>query len=80
VDLVLRLAEGLVPIEIKLTSTPTLRHVAVLDRWRALAGGSAASKGVLVCRIPERTALPSNNLALPWREFPRWLDESLGAG
>ncbi|HVT61431.1 MAG TPA: hypothetical protein VHR45_23910 [Thermoanaerobaculia bacterium] len=64
-------------IEIKLTATPTLHHAAVLDRWRTLAGSAAAPKGVLVCRIAEQTALPSNNLALPWQEFPRWLAAQL---
>lgn len=78
VDLVLRLPGGLVPIEIKLTATPTPRHLDVLDRWKALAGRAAASTGVLVCRVAQRTALPSHNLALPWHEFPGWLSESLG--
>lgn len=78
VDLLLRLAEGLVPIEIKLTATPTLRHAEVLGKFRSLAGKAAAPEGVLVCSVPERRALPGNNVAIPWQEFPRWLAERMG--
>ena len=72
------LAEGLVPIEIKLTATPTLRHAEVLGKFRSLAGKAAAPEGILVCSVPERRALPGNNVAIPWHEFPQWLSERLG--
>jgi predicted AAA+ superfamily ATPase len=77
VDLVLRLPEGLLPIEIKLTATPTLKHAEVLGRLKSLAGTSAAPEGLLVCNVAERTRLPGNNLALPWRQFPDWLADRL---
>jgi len=79
VDLVLRLSTGLVPIEIKLTATPTLKHAEVLTRFKALAGKDASSEGILVCRTPERIQLPNGNLALPWTEFAVWLRETLTA-
>lgn len=77
VDLVLRMPEGLVPIEIKLTATPTLKHAEVLGKLKGLAGASAAPEGVLVCNVAEPTRLPGNNLALPWRQFPEWLTDRL---
>ena len=77
VDLVLSLPAGLVPVEIKLTSTPTLKHAEVLGKFKALAGRRAAGPGLLVCNIPEPVELPGSNLALPWREFPTWLREQL---
>lgn len=80
VDLVLRLPSGLVPIEIKLTATPTLKHAEVLTRFRSLAGGDAAPQGVLVCRTGERISLPGGNLALPWQEFPGWLRKRISGG
>jgi predicted AAA+ superfamily ATPase len=78
VDLVVALANGLVPVEIKLTATPTLQHAAVLDRWKELAGRRAAGAGVLVCNVSEELDLPGGNLALPWRRFPEWLQRRLG--
>ena len=45
VDLVVRLPRGLVPVEIKLTATPTLKHAEVLRKFRDLAGASAAPWG-----------------------------------
>lgn len=77
VDLVLRLPAGLVPIEIKLTATPTLKHAEVLRRFKELAGRDAAPTGILVCNVRERTDLPSGNVALPWTEFPDWLTGQL---
>jgi predicted AAA+ superfamily ATPase len=80
VDLLLRLPEGLVPVEIKLTATPTLRHAEVLRRFRDLAGKDAAPGGVLVCNVKERTALPGGSVALPFLEFPDWLGRRLEGG
>jgi predicted AAA+ superfamily ATPase len=77
VDLAALLPRGLVPIEIKLTATPTLRHAEVLGRFREIAGGKAVSQGVLVCNVEQRLNLPGGHLALPWHEFPAWLDREL---
>lgn len=75
----LRLPAGLVPIEIKLTATPTLKHAEVLTRFKALAGKDASPLGVLVCRTRERIPLPDGNLALPWQDFPGWLRDAIEA-
>jgi predicted AAA+ superfamily ATPase len=79
VDLVLPLAGRLVPVEIKLTATPTLRHGEVLGKFRELAGGKAAPTGLLVCNVRERLDLPAGNVALPWHEFPAWMNRELNA-
>lgn len=79
VDLVVRLPSGLVPVEIKLTATPTLKHAEVLRKFSDLAGASAAP-GVLVCNVRERLVLPGGNVALPWSEFPDWLGRELDGG
>lgn len=77
VDLLIRAADKLLPVEVKLTATPTSRHTQPLERFRELAGDTAAEHGVLVCRTAERRPLPHGHLALPWHEFPGWLEEKL---
>ncbi len=37
----------------------------------------AASDGVLVCNVKERVVLPGGSVALPWQEFPAWLEREL---
>lgn len=70
-----RLGAEILPVEIKLTATPSTRHVEPLDRFRRLT--PRATAGILVCRAASPTALPGGHLALPWSEFPGWLDERL---
>jgi len=77
VDLVARLPRGLVPIEIKLTATPTLKHLQPLGRFQELAKGSTVAQGIVICNVAERLALPGGHLALPWREMPEWLSQEL---
>lgn len=79
VDLIVLANGRLLPVEIKLTATPTLRHLEPLDKFRVLAGDEAAEAGVLVCRVEQPQPLPHGNLALPWRRFPAWLWERLTA-
>jgi len=80
VDLLLRSGNHLIPVEIKLTASPTGRHLDPLERFKRLSGNLAAKEGVLVCRVPERRPLPHGNLALPWSEFPDWARERVGGG
>ncbi len=77
VDLVLGVRGTLVPVEVKLTASPTARHGAALTRFRELVGEEAAAHGMLVCRVPKARELPGGHVALPWREFPSWLAASL---
>lgn len=77
VDLIIQIGSKLYPIEIKLTSTPSLKHTEPLNKFKSLAGKDAGEIGILVCRIDKLTHLPSNNLAMPWNEFPKWLMQRL---
>jgi uncharacterized protein len=76
VDLLVHLGNELLAVEIKLTATPTPRHLDPLEAFRRLTPRAGA--GVLVCRVTRPTVLPGGHLALPWQEFPAWLDERLG--
>jgi len=78
VDLLLQIHGKLHPVEIKLTATPGPGHIKPLGAFKELAGDDAANTGILVCRAKEKTRLPHGNLALPWQEFPTWLQEELG--
>lgn len=77
VDLLVPVASRLLPVEIKATATPTARHAQPLDRFRRTAGRAATEQGLLVCRIQEARPLPGGHRALPWSEFPGWLEERL---
>jgi hypothetical protein len=77
IDLLVPLPDGLLPVEIKLTATPTLAHTGPLERFKRLAAGKSTREGVLVCRVAEPRPLPSGNLALPWQAFPAWLKKRL---
>ena len=79
VDLIVQVANRLFPVEIKLTATPALKHVEPLNKFITLAGKESAQEGILVCRVEKSTPMPSGILALPWREFPRWLKSKLKA-
>jgi len=77
VDLIIQIGNQLFPVEIKLTSTPSLKHVEPLIKFKKLTGTKADSPGLLVCRIEKPVDLPSNNRAIPWHEFPAWLSSRL---
>jgi predicted AAA+ superfamily ATPase len=77
VDMIIRMKGKYWPIEIKLTATPTARHAQPLNRFRALAGDDASESGILVCRIDNPTQLPGKNIALPWQDFPGWLENNM---
>jgi len=65
------------PIEAKLTASPSPGHVGPIRRFIELAGVEAAETGLLVCQVKERKSLPGGHLALPWGEFPAWLEGRL---
>ncbi|MGB4600609.1 MAG: ATP-binding protein [Trichlorobacter sp.] len=77
VDLILQSKGKLIPIEIKLTTTPTANHLGSLKRFRTLAGEEICEPGILVCRVPQRQAMPYGINAIPWQEFAGWLNESI---
>ncbi len=79
VDLIIQVGTRFIPVEIKLTATPTLKHLDPLNRFRQLAGNDVADLGVLVCRAEQKTQMPNHNIVLPWKEFPTWLQAQLQA-
>ena len=79
VDLIPQTNATFVPIEIKLTATPTTAHLDSLKRFRALSGEKICEPGILVCRVPDRQPLPYGITALPWQDFSRWIAERIGA-
>ena len=77
VDLLVQVGARVVPIEFKLTSTPTARHVLPLVRLRSWIGEDGTGQGLLVCRVPEPIALAHGCQAIPWRHYPDWLMKRL---
>lgn len=77
IDLLVRAGNTIYPIEVKLTSTPSLKHFDYIDKFRRLAKSENVAEGTLVCRVSERKQMPGGDLALPWFEFYKWLDSKL---
>ncbi len=73
VDLVIATGDRTIPVEIKLSASPTPRHTASLQRFKTLAQIPETDGGVLVCQVNKPTRLSHNNLALPWFDFPGWV-------
>jgi len=73
VDLILQSGTGLLPVEIKLTATPTVRHAEPLQRFKELAGLNTSDPGLVVCRTKESRPLPGNNLAIPFEQIPNYV-------
>ena len=80
VDLIIQAQGKLWPVEIKLTSTPSVNHTRALDRFKKLVKKEAAEQGVIVCNIEQKIALPGNNVAVPWTAFSAWLDTVIQHG
>jgi predicted AAA+ superfamily ATPase len=74
VDLIIQAQNILWPVEIKLTSTPSVQHTKGIDRFKKLAGKEASERGIIVCSVKEKLDLPGNNIALPWTNFYEWLE------
>lgn len=77
VDLIIQIGAKLYPVEIKLSATPTLKHLEPHNRFKRIAGSDAADTGIIVCRTDKINRLPDNNLAMPWNAFSNWLNSML---
>lgn len=73
----IQVGEKLFPIEIKPTATPVVKHVESLNKIKEISLGNAADTGLAVCCVKKAIKLPSNNLAIPWQNFPKWLFSKL---
>jgi predicted AAA+ superfamily ATPase len=78
VDLLVQVQGKYLPVEIKLTSTPTLKHIQPLNKFKTLAGKDASATGILVCRTRQKIQMPDNNIALPWHQYPKYISELIG--
>jgi predicted AAA+ superfamily ATPase len=77
VDLLIVIDGKLQAVEIKMTASPHAGHVQPLDRFITAAGAEAHATGLLVCRTESRRSLPGGHTALPWADFPHWLQTKL---
>jgi len=73
VDLIVQARGRLIPVEIKLTATPSLRHIEPIKQFRAMAGREISKHSALVCRVNEIKEMPGGCMAIPWSEFSGWL-------
>ena len=69
VDLIIQSGSKLIPVEIKLTATPSLKHTEPLNKFKSIAGNLSSDTGILVCQVEKITALPFGNIALPWSQY-----------
>ena len=67
VDWVISYPGKLIPIEVKWTDTPELRHARHLSIF--IKEYDAAKKGYLVCRIPRKMKLSDSIYAIPWQDL-----------
>jgi predicted AAA+ superfamily ATPase len=68
VDFVIEVGTTLIPIEAKLTATPSPRDAAAIERFRKLLG-SKVGRGLVVCLCGERLPLTQNVDAIPFGAF-----------
>jgi len=78
VDLIIESKGKLWPVEIKLTSTPSIKHATPLNRFKKLAFKDTSELGIIVCRTKEKKKLPGNNIAMPWADFSTYLKTIIG--
>ncbi|GAB4234616.1 MAG: ATP-binding protein [Deltaproteobacteria bacterium] len=77
VDVIVQAGPVLHPVEVKLTATPSDKHVEPMERFRALAGPDKVGTGILVCRTTKEIPLPGGHRAIPWDRFASWLKTTL---
>ena len=77
VDMIVQAGPVLHPVEVKLTATPSDKHIEPMNRFRSLAGADNVGPGILVCRTTKEIPLPGGHRAIPWNRFPSWLKKTL---
>jgi predicted AAA+ superfamily ATPase len=80
VDLLIAVGGKLQAVEIKLTASPSVGHLAPLNRFLQTVGSDAWEQGLLICRTDSARTMPGGHLALPWNQFSAWLQTRLQAG
>ncbi len=76
VDMLVEVGGRLIPVEIKVTATPTARHADSLQRFRRLL--PSAEPGFVVCNCAARQPLGGGVEAIPWKLWSEMLAGWLG--
>lgn len=76
VDFIVEIGQEIIPIEVKVTKTPSLSLTKNLNNFCQLFQKEVKT-GYLVCLIDKETALTENINAIPFRDFPLKLADSL---
>ena len=63
------------PIEIKKTSTPTIRHAKPIQKFSSYVKGKKVAQGQIVCTVDKTTVLSSFAKAVPFLEFLEWVKD-----
>ncbi len=77
IDLIVTIDGRFFPVEIKLTATPTLKHIESIKKFIKLLPTEEAGEGLLVCRIESPVNLTEKIKAIPWSHYPVWLKRQL---
>jgi len=76
-DLLILTCGVILPVEVKLTATPTLNHVRPLTRLCRSLGNDIRPSGILVCQCRKQTLMPDGYIAMPWQDFSGWLQDRI---
>lgn len=79
VDLIVAIGGRYFPVEIKLTATPTLKHIDPLKKFIKLLPPEEAGNGLLVCKVEGPVNMAGNIKAIPWHDYPFWLKKQLAS-
>jgi len=77
VDLLILTRGVILPVEVKLTATPTLNHVRPLTSLCRSLGKDIRPSGILVCQCRKQIPMPDGHIAMPWQDFSGWLEEQI---
>ncbi|OGO93461.1 MAG: hypothetical protein A3F41_01085 [Coxiella sp. RIFCSPHIGHO2_12_FULL_44_14] len=75
VDLIIQSDHEWLPIEVKWTAHPTAKDIRHLQLF--MREYPEARRAVVVCRAPFRREIEKNILAIPWQEWPKFLEENI---
>lgn len=76
IDLIIEKDGAVWPIEIKKSSTPSVKFTENLMKFRALhKEPQKVGTPKLVCTIDEKRAMPYDVEALPWQDYLSWVNE-----
>lgn len=69
IDLLIDIRGKLLPVEIKLTATPTKTHLKNFERIKSIMPDYLHEQSLMICTIEKETPLPFSAIALPWQRL-----------